>query len=361
MEKGKGFDLRNLSAARPHLLGLATLWVALFHSYFLDFFQSPLLTSARLVGVLNRLKETGNCGVDLFLFLSGFGLYYSFSRLRESSPRPVRDFYRRRFSLVLPPVLTVCVLYYSLTETEGLADWLGQVSLLGILFPGQAQIGYWYFTLLLLLYLLFPLIWRLIRRFGPGGAAAAGLLSVGASLLLRAWQPAYFDQTEILWTRIPVFLAGTAFGKAALEGKRIPRWIPLLCIPLSLAGLAAVSRIPGSLIFLRRYAYGLWAVALALAHGFLCSLPKRRSPLYRAVCAVGTFSLEMYLIHERIYMADPSPFLPNDPVGLTRAAAAFVAALLLSALLRTALGALRKAFRAACARPGTEAGGGSPA
>ena len=35
--------------------------------------------------------------------------------------------------------------------------------------------------------------------------------------------------------------------------------------------------------------------------------------------------------------------------------------LLLSALLRTALGALRKAFRAACARPGTEAGGGSPA
>ena len=82
MDRTKNFDLHAVSEARPHLLGLAARWVALFHSYSLDFFASPLLNRLHLVGVLNRVREAGNCGVDIFLFLSGLGLYFSMEALR---------------------------------------------------------------------------------------------------------------------------------------------------------------------------------------------------------------------------------------------------------------------------------------
>ena len=70
MKRNAQFDLYALSESRPVMMGLAALWIVLFHSYRLDFFQSPLLSGLHLVGILNRLKETGNCGVDIFLFLS---------------------------------------------------------------------------------------------------------------------------------------------------------------------------------------------------------------------------------------------------------------------------------------------------
>ena len=131
MKRNAQFDLYALSESRPVMMGLAALWIVLFHSYRLDFFQSPLLSGLHLVGILNRLKETGNCGVDIFLFLSGLGLVFSWTRLREKSAHPVREFYRRRISRVLPSVLIVSVLYYGFIGTGSVSDWMGKIFLYG--------------------------------------------------------------------------------------------------------------------------------------------------------------------------------------------------------------------------------------
>ena len=57
-------NLNVISQERSGVFGLAILWIMLFHSS-LRFDWPPL----------HLIKATGYCGVDVFLFLSGIGLY----------------------------------------------------------------------------------------------------------------------------------------------------------------------------------------------------------------------------------------------------------------------------------------------
>ena len=66
-------DLNVISGERAGLFGAAILWIMLFHS------------TLRLTWPpLHLIKATGYAGVDVFLFLSGIGLYYSM----EKDPSP---------------------------------------------------------------------------------------------------------------------------------------------------------------------------------------------------------------------------------------------------------------------------------
>ncbi|MBR2823847.1 MAG: acyltransferase [Clostridia bacterium] len=346
MERESGFDLNEISQARSHLLGLATLWVALFHSYHLRFLDSPLLSQLRLAGVLNRLRELGNCGVDVFLFLSGLGLYYSMTSLREAQTQhPIRRFYARRFARILPPVLIVSILYYGLSGTASLSEWLGKVFLIGSFSQAQAELGYWYFALLSVLYLLYPLIDLIQRKGGAAGIVGAILLSLILTFAASRLFPVWFARAEIMLTRIPVFLLGVQFAPWCRNHKRIPRWIPWLGVPLLVGGLFLIPMIPSGASELRRYAYAGLTLALVLTAGLLCSLLKRKGFLWKCVCAVGTCSLEIYLLYENLYVMDPPLFRSVDPAGIVYALTVFAAALVLSVLLRLVVRTLREGFR----------------
>ena len=58
---------QNLSRYRSELMGLAMLWVMLFHAYEFHFY----------VPLLDALKGIGFAGVDVFILLSAMGLYVS--------------------------------------------------------------------------------------------------------------------------------------------------------------------------------------------------------------------------------------------------------------------------------------------
>ncbi len=346
MFKEKNFDLHAVSLVRPHLLGLATLWVVLFHSYSLNFLASSWLGKLHLAGVLNRLKETGNCGVDVFLFLSGLGLSFSMCALRASgAPHPVRTFYARRFSRILPPVLIVSLLYYGFSGAGSLWEWLGKVFLFGSFLHVQDVIGYWYFALLILLYLCFPLMDLAHRKGGAAGIVCMILLSGILTAAVRHFFPVWFERLEIMLTRVPVFLMGMLIAPYCRGHARIPRWIPLLCLPLAAAGLFLIPRIPAHLLFLRRYAYAVWTVTLVLSDALLFGRPgRKRAPIYRSICLLGTYSMEMYLLYENLYTRNPFRFRSVDGVGAVYALTVFTAALALSVLLQTAVRELREAY-----------------
>ena len=238
MNRKNGFDLYAISESRAHLMGLATVWVALFHSYSLDFFQSPTLSRLHLIGLMNRLRETGNCGVDLFLFLSGLGLCFSMALLRDTEKRPVRAFYRRRFSKILPTVLAVSLITYGIKETQDFSDWLGKTFLFGCFRPAQEETGYWFFALLILLYLAYPAVDLCLRRWHGAGAAGMILLAIAGGAVLKLAAPAYFEHIEILVTRVPVFLIGAYAGTLCRRHISIPRALPMACIPLAFAGIS---------------------------------------------------------------------------------------------------------------------------
>ena len=73
----KKWSLYNISESRGILMGIATLIVAFFHCYSYHF--ERIITNNSIADFFNFLRKMGNIGVDIFLFLSAIGLYFSFS------------------------------------------------------------------------------------------------------------------------------------------------------------------------------------------------------------------------------------------------------------------------------------------
>ena len=58
------FKLQHISNFRTELMGLAILWIMAFH---LEFMQIPLLP---------YITQYGYAGVEIFMFVSGFGIFF---------------------------------------------------------------------------------------------------------------------------------------------------------------------------------------------------------------------------------------------------------------------------------------------
>ena len=113
-----------LSRHRAALMGLAMLFVMFFHV--------PMAKGELMYGVV----RLGNIGVDMFLFLSGIGLWFSWTKgIPRYEVRGTRyengnliprlgAFYRKRLLRIYPAWLLIACLYY-IPEYLG-TDILGQ-------------------------------------------------------------------------------------------------------------------------------------------------------------------------------------------------------------------------------------------
>ena len=61
------FSLQDISTYRKALMGVAMLWIVFYHFGF----HTP---------IISHLTRFGYTGVDIFMFLSGFGLFYSLQK-----------------------------------------------------------------------------------------------------------------------------------------------------------------------------------------------------------------------------------------------------------------------------------------
>jgi len=197
---------------RVWLLGVATIWVALFHSYWMDFSKSLFLSSIGIADFLNFVKRIGNSGVDIFLLLSGYGLYYSFYNDNRILP-----FYKKRLLRILPALFLVEFIYYGVVGTNEFSVWLQKSFLYGFWIPGMQCGAWWYFSLLMVCYIVFPVIFHVINKYDIVGTILLIVVAIFAALLLRKHSVDYFIQIEIGLTRIPVFLGGGIYWKEGYE------------------------------------------------------------------------------------------------------------------------------------------------
>ena len=313
-------SLRRIGDARKMIMGFATLWIAFFHSKYLAFADSRTLQLLGLAEPLDFLRSIGNCGVDFFLFLSGFGLYHSLS-----GDGAVGPFYRRRFRRVLPATLIVSILVTALNGADSLHEYCADAFLYGFFLPGCRCWRFWYCSFLLLLYLLYPLIHRLLARYDLGAALALAAASAALSLLLRRFAPDYFYQIEIGTTRIPVFVLGAWVGKRSPRGDSLPGWAGPAALALALAWLC--------------FLYLPLVLLAVLSLSWLDARVRGRC-LRRALVFFGEYSLEFYLIYENLYLSMRGVFKSSDGVGLSYTLPCFAASLLLALALKRAAAVL---------------------
>jgi peptidoglycan/LPS O-acetylase OafA/YrhL len=249
----------------------------------------------------------GDVGVTLFIIASGFGLTYGLLARGEPEALRTGHFYRRRVLRIFPLWWGAHLVFLPLGIVAGTlstGDWRFYADLPALRFlPGMFYYfspAWWYVGLIVQLYLVFPLLWRAMRRFGTGALVAGGCgvgfvaLAAGPFLFhdgyLDAWQRGAF-----FVTRLPEFVVGMALG--SLYFRRPERTAAMLRSPVALlAALAALAvgvalsfTLPGMIVA------PLLLGAGAFVAGFRC-VPDAM-PAARPLGSIGRMSYPLYLTH----------------------------------------------------------------
>jgi len=285
------FDWSLLSRRRTELMGFAIVWIMLFHSYHgkVRFFDG-------MPGLdwLGKFLTYGNMGVEIFVVLSGIGLYYSFSK----NPH-LKDFYLRRFTRVLIPVWIIWAPFWIWQYGKkgiSLQQLLFSLTTVRLYTDGNQNI--WFIALMTVCYLLFPLVYRLIYFRDTHRALRTGILiaAVIASIVaVRAFSPVFYRRCEIALTRFPIFILGVYFGSVVKSGRRASRyWLAVFCLATAI-GFDVLDH--GVLHGMdRRLFYALPSLSvLFLAAAAMEHFPIR--PALSALRLLGEISLECYCTH----------------------------------------------------------------
>lgn len=331
-------------AARARLLwvdalkGIAILWIAYFHffkawanerypapfspDYLSTFFaqcapaggEATAACAGKAVFVAFSLL--GFHAVSVFLIVSGFGLTHSL--VTKFAPGySWRGWYRARL-LRLFPMYWVAHGVIALSPFVWLAEPIDGRFWLSIagdrIWPVESMFFYlnaawWYFGLLLQLYLVFPLLFLLLRRIGPRAFLFVALLTtLGVRHLLLSVYPVNGNwvQGAFFGSRLFEFAAGMALGvwhqREPSDTERRLFGAPALMAGVVLygLGLASYANIVTYVATDALVGSGLFLLLAHLAHA--CA-PRPRLGLILA--QVGAYSYGLYLVHQpyAIYFA----------------------------------------------------------
>ncbi len=298
--KIKNIELADISRYRGELMGAAMLFIILFHV------QLP--RSDMFFG----LRRMGNIGVDLFLFLSGIGLWFSWMKDREGENlrQKTVGFYLRRLLRIYPTWLVMASLFYvgdfmgAGKYSKNLADLLGDV-LVNWDFWLHDELTFWYIPATMMLYLLAPPYMELIRRHPI--YRWLPVVMVMWCVIVQWVTPIHqaVGHIEIFWSRVPIFFIGINMseavrGKQSVDGQAI--WLILLMFGVALSASIFLEQVRHGQfpLFVERMLY----IPLTVTTVLLLNAVFRHTPQWfnRTLSFVGAVSLEIYLIHSHFVL-----------------------------------------------------------
>lgn len=186
----------------------------------------------------------GHYGVELFFFISGYGLFLSYVN------KKIRwvDFVKNHLIKLYPTYLLAICFYFLLyplrfqqfPDLTHLKIAALDLFFLQNFFPGHYPfklIGpWWFFSVIFQFYILFPLIMKLFHRFGIKIVILLGLLSFALVFLLSTWIFENWDYTffQFFIGWLPVFCLGILF--AWLSEFKLPLWLIIISFCLVILG-----------------------------------------------------------------------------------------------------------------------------
>ncbi len=238
----------------------------------------------------------GSIGVEVFLFLSGMGLFFAMMKNDD-----IRNFYRRRFVRVLVPYLIVAVIYFYFRDIyryrQSWSIYFQDITFFSLFTEHETIL--WYIGLTLFTYLIYPLIFPFVKS----GEKIEKKLVIGFMVLLGIyiflqdfWTP-YFNGSRIALCRLSIFYAGCVYAPKIYYKQSFNTFdkvlfsigfpIKLVSGYLELQGVD-FSGIPERMV---DFFFGLFIMAL------LTMLLEKRNVSSKFLKLAGAYSLELYMLH----------------------------------------------------------------
>lgn len=271
-------------------MAVAILLVGIFHS--------TLMIDN--VPILNFIKFNGDIGVDIFFFVSGLGMYYSFKNNTD-----IKAFYKKRLLRIVP--LWFCVnlivqLYGSLVHGFDLKWFILNMTGLSFFFTGSLY--YWYIPAILVFYLITPFFMKVFKKSIVKSYILVAAVFVVLVMISFVFQNSHFF---ILIFRIPIYFAGIGIGRLSDSEYTLPKKhliLTLIIFATSLVPLMVIMKYHTVYSFIRYDFKYLCFFATALSGCMLISVLFNKISckgiVEKIINTLGNSTLAIYLLHEFI-------------------------------------------------------------
>ena len=138
----KLFTIKDISTYRSELMGWAILWIMMLHFTFTQ------------IKPLGFIAQYGFAGVEIFMLVSGFGLYFSLNKNSNIS-----HFYKKRLLRIFPTYYILGIFASTLLYHDTIISYLYRYTTIGFWIGGVYS--EWYIPSIVILYLFAPFLKKL--------------------------------------------------------------------------------------------------------------------------------------------------------------------------------------------------------
>ncbi|MBR2590703.1 MAG: acyltransferase [Clostridia bacterium] len=281
-------DYSILSKRRNDLFGISIVSIVVYHYCLLS-----KLAVAKIYCAL-----VGSVGVPVFLMLSGMGLFFSMSKNAS-----IGQFYKKRLVRVVIPYAIVATVHFALRciiKKQGIVAFLRGVFFVNFVLKSSSQ--FWFVAFILVMYLLFPLFFKLFRT-GKYNFIKLLILCgivVAANFALSRLAPSLYENIEVMLTRIPAFLIGVYLGEMAYNKRavKLPFWLISILGGAAFLYISIMRNVTDAVFsaYIVRYSETIYALLVMMVLSIV--LEAIHSDGFSKICAFfGSMSLELYLVH----------------------------------------------------------------
>jgi peptidoglycan/LPS O-acetylase OafA/YrhL len=285
------FNLKDITTYRSELMGWSIIWIMMLHFTFIH------------IKPLGFIAQYGFAGVDIFMFLSGFGLFYSLDKESQLWP-----FYRKRLLRIFPTYYILGAFASILLFHDSFFGYLFRYSTIGFWTGGL--FWEWYIPSIVVLYLFAPLIKKLIDN---------NLLSILTCLTILVLCISYYivsheivgakDPHFFFLYRIPAFILGMTSAHWLNKGISIKYYFYILIL-----GIPCFAYLFPQHHEIYNYKY--FSLLFLLPFFILCFIIISRILVFLnpIVAQIGRASLEVYLIQTIFFSAIITGQLTINPI-----------------------------------------------
>lgn len=248
-----------------------------------------------LPSLLSLILTRGGWGVDIFLFLSGVGLFHSLYRIPDLSCKSLVRWYIHRFyRLLLPYFLSyvpLCILR-GLIRHDSIINIISDISTVSF---WTRHGGPWFIALIIPLYIIAPMMYSFFQRSKADVFRFISMLSlivfcVVFSLIRFDSVPYHglLDNIQYAFSRVPAFILGLYSGRFVHKGCHL-KYPKIFCISIVLISVILKYFIPELCVSV------FMALPVVIVLSFIFS--REYSSINKICEFMGKISLESYLFN----------------------------------------------------------------